>query len=952
VLAAWLASPARFREDANAEEDLVLGSYRDRVIVELAQNAADAAVRGGVAGRLRLTLESGVLRAANVGAPVDSAGVEAASTLRASAKRHDQLVGRFGVGFAAVLAVSDAPVLASTGGAVRWSRAETQRIVGARPELADELAARGDSVPVLRLPFASDALPPEGFDTEVALPLRDAAAVELVRRLLADVDAALLLTLPGLESVEVVVDGVVRTLQARRDGQDAIVDGVRWRLAEATGRVPAELLADRPVEERGRESWSVTWAVPVTENGAVAPMPATVPSVVHAPTPTDEPVSLPALLIATLPLDPSRRHVAPGPMREFVLDAAASSYAELVVSLSGDASVLGLVPTGLPSGELDGSLRHKVLGRLRETAFLPSWLRPADAVILDEPELVDVLTSVLPGVLPSAWRGPALAVLGVRRLSTSELVDELASLVREPEWWHDLYAALDRAHVAADVLSGLPVPLTDGGLARSPRGLLCPGGPDVGALGFRRIHPDAAHPLLRRLGAVEPEPTALLADERVRAAAAASFDEWADGGDVSPVADAILGLVAAAEVAVGEHPWLADLALPAGDGEWYPAGELLLPDGPLAAVVADDAPFGHASRDLVDEWGTQVLQAVGCLWTFAMARGTDVVMPEHDLDGEAEYLEAAAEAFGFDDEPVVVPELVAVRDLEWVRDDAWPVALRLLSRPALRALVVDPVRVICGTRSLAFHSYTAWWLRRNRVVSGVLPDADPLLVGLFEPVPQEFADLDPTLLRAAGAVRDLADADVDDVIARLVDPSRQVTREQLRGIYESFDWPRPPEVLRAVRDDEVIIASADQVVVVDAPDLLPLLGDRAVVPVPLADADRAADMLDVALASDLGDFRVVSEGQPCDDHMLHDRLEVLDVDGRPTPVPWRYADGVLHIDASAVAFGLGRGRAWRAGCWERRHEFTERLREPELDQVFSAESDLDVASSLERRRIT
>ena len=60
VLAAWAASPSRFREDANAEEDYALGGYRDRVIVELAQNAADAAARASVPGqpapgRLRLT---------------------------------------------------------------------------------------------------------------------------------------------------------------------------------------------------------------------------------------------------------------------------------------------------------------------------------------------------------------------------------------------------------------------------------------------------------------------------------------------------------------------------------------------------------------------------------------------------------------------------------------------------------------------------------------------------------------------------------------------------------------------------------------------------------------------------------------------------------------------------------------------------------------------------------
>src|SRR5215210_1139790 len=92
VLDAWAASPARFREDANAEEDLVRGGYRDRLLVELAQNAADAAARAGMPGWLRLELADDgaggeVLRAANTGAPLDTPGVQGLATLRASAKR-------------------------------------------------------------------------------------------------------------------------------------------------------------------------------------------------------------------------------------------------------------------------------------------------------------------------------------------------------------------------------------------------------------------------------------------------------------------------------------------------------------------------------------------------------------------------------------------------------------------------------------------------------------------------------------------------------------------------------------------------------------------------------------------------------------------------------------------------------------------------------------------------
>src|SRR3954454_6389431 len=122
VLAAWADSPARFREDANAEEDLVRGGYRDRLLGEVAQTAADAAVRAGVPGRLRLELTGDELRAANTGEPLDAAGVQALATLRASAKRDEAgSVGRFGVGFAAVLAVSSEPAVGSEGGGGRFS---------------------------------------------------------------------------------------------------------------------------------------------------------------------------------------------------------------------------------------------------------------------------------------------------------------------------------------------------------------------------------------------------------------------------------------------------------------------------------------------------------------------------------------------------------------------------------------------------------------------------------------------------------------------------------------------------------------------------------------------------------------------------------------------------------------------------------------------------------------
>ncbi|MDQ4117956.1 MAG: hypothetical protein M3235_13480, partial [Actinomycetota bacterium] len=126
ALAAWSSSPTRFREDANAEEDLRLGGYADTWCVELLQNAADAARAAGVPGRARITVVRDELRVANTGAPLHASGVAALASLRASAKRDESgATGRFGVGFAAVLAVSEEPRVVSTTGGVRFSATAT-----------------------------------------------------------------------------------------------------------------------------------------------------------------------------------------------------------------------------------------------------------------------------------------------------------------------------------------------------------------------------------------------------------------------------------------------------------------------------------------------------------------------------------------------------------------------------------------------------------------------------------------------------------------------------------------------------------------------------------------------------------------------------------------------------------------------------------------------------------
>jgi hypothetical protein len=1001
VLQAWTASPARFREDANAEEDYALGGYRDRVVVELAQNAADAAVRAGVPGRLRLTLRDGMLVAANTGAPLDAAGVAALSTLRASSKREigasgirsvrEHTVGRFGVGFAAAAAVSDEPHIASLTGAVAWSRSAAGDLIRDIPGVAAELARRSGQLPVLRLPFAAAGAPPEGFATAVTLPLRDEAAVRLVERLLAETGPALLLALPALASVEIEVHGENRMLTAEHDGDGVTItiDGAvgKWRTAEAGGHLDPRLLADRPAEERAGPpssdpsesgpAWWVRWAVPVAADDDATPdlvaaargLPAGISAVVHAPTPTDEPLGLPALLLASFPLSPDRRHVAPGPLSEFLLDQAAELYAGLLPRLA-PASVLDLVPSPVAKGELDAQLRGRILRLLPDTAFLPAAeqaghrVRPRDAVVLDShlPGLTESIAPVLPDLIAGPARHPAYAVLGVRRLGLAELADILASLDREPAWWRHLYEVLAAAEPAQlGELGALPVPLADGRLVRGARGLLLPGAglehaKSLAVLGFRVIHSGAAHPLLTRLGAVEATPQGVISDPAVRAAVAASYDEE----DPGPIADAVLSLVAAARLRAGDHPWLADLALPGADGDWYPAGELLLPGGPLADVVGSDTPFGTVSPATLERYGTATLEAVGVLSSFSTLVAEDVVVDavDLDLDAVADWAdEIRARLSG--SVPVVAPELVAVRDLELVDQARWQRALELLAAPSLRAAVIEPTRVLLADGRYAdVPSYTSWWLRNHPVLNDRKPGdlraagADPLLAGLYD---EADPPADAAFVRALGVRTSLAEllaepGGADELLSRLADPERPVTRAQLRALWialAAVARAEPPDRVRAVRRDEVVIADAADVLVLDAPDLLPLVADQPLVLAPHHLAPQLADLLDIALASEEVSGRVESTPERAEvpavvravlpdapaTYLAHDRLVVDGVD-----VPWRYADGAVH---AAGADGLACGLAWAAGRWPTRHLIAALLRDPAAGTRLLAEADLD-----------
>ncbi|MBF6242442.1 ATP-binding protein [Nocardia elegans] len=935
VLTAWRNSPTRLREDAATEADLVRAGYRDRLLTELAQNAADAAVKAGVSGRVSVRLRGRALHIANTGAPLDLSGVHALTALRASGKTGTS-VGRFGVGFTAVLSAGDEVEFRSTTGSVRFSRAQT--LIELRDNGIDIPAgADGPAVPVLRLAWSVAVAPETGFDTEIVVWLReDVDAAELLAAMRAEA-VDLLLELPGLHSIR-------------------IEDDESWRAVEDAGNGLQQVSITAPSGEDFRW-WQYTtararWLLPLRDGRAVA-APA---DVLRAPTRTDEELSLPALVIADIALQPDRRRLMPGAR----VSELAEGYADFARALPPEDRLVLVPAPGFARSEADGLLREALVNELREHPWLPvltdhdsasadvdaaitppdtdDVMRtgvvrlPADVAGLSTTagprradaapnrasvflgvttELADLLAGLLgPLVIPElSGRACAelLGVLDVHRIGLARVAELTGSVQRPPQWWYALYDALEpfvTDPLAAEELGALAVPLSDGRLVTGPRTVVLDDQLEeaVAVPWARLVHPEAAHELLGRLGAQQAGVEDLLTDTALRA----ELDYRSDDEELR---EAVLGLAAHLPPGTTLPTWLGALELPDDTGELRPADELLLPDAPLAEVLIADSPFGTLDTAVAQRHPAAALRAIGVGWSFTVVTETDPTGPDHDLDDEDRWWQRLPE------DP---PEFAAVRDLDLVADDAWPRALRLLlAEPATRRLLADR------------DGYTAWWLRRHARVGdrplGVYQaGSDPVFADLLPELPgftaADSAALDAVLADPANITADVAVA----LLEALADPTKKPTPEAISQTHRRLAVAVPhldldeigvPERVRALSG---AVIDPDRALVLDRPWLgLALPADRLVAG-DIEHAGELATLLDVAAASEAVHAEVLGTGKRttwadeplgvllrlqfglpplAGELVLHDRLEVRLTGAYEATVgvPWWRAGDTTHV---------------------------------------------------------
>ncbi len=356
-LGTYATSPNRVKEDVANEKQIYEGGYAGRQVFELVQNAADAARIAGVDGRIELFLsKTGSLYCANTGEPLTADGLTALQFNRLSPKTNQdvELIGRFGVGFKSLLAVTKSPAIFSRTGSVLFDSDRAEEEIRSRvPQVRQ--------TPRMRLTFPVEpqdefdadpelALLADWADTVVRLPI-DEESRAFVGEELKDFPLEFLLFARHIKTITLRWDGGERKISAKeKDGVITLSDGqnrTRWRVFEASEELSAEAKVDVPTGYDPDRPVPMLWAVPVKgeSNGRVWTF-----------FPTDVEISLSGILNAPWKTTEDRTSVSSGPYNNELLEVASRLVADSLPILVDDVDQPGDIVDILP--EEDEFRRH------------------------------------------------------------------------------------------------------------------------------------------------------------------------------------------------------------------------------------------------------------------------------------------------------------------------------------------------------------------------------------------------------------------------------------------------------------------------------------------------------------------------------------------------------------------------------------------------------------------
>jgi len=464
-------NPKRLLAD-HATEDSITHDYVGREILELLQNANDAAIEAEALGRVRIELRSEGLLVANTGEPFSRDGVDSLRLAHLSPKRHRRakLVGHKGLGFRAVLNWAGFPFILS-GGLVlgyssRFARDKQNWLRGRSTKLAATIEAETRGRDTLVLPLlAFPACPPDGeltplletdaqralytrgvelrreYDTIIGMPFDQAAAAIIeAQAQLAYLRPEILLFAPGLQELVIVTDDGDPQNWRRDPEVDSGMSRVsfgspqnmvcrQWHMHAERGAVGSEYLPDGAEPQ----SYEVVIAVPANYIAE--------PGYLYSYFPTE--VSFPYGVVAHASLDlvSNRQQFQPNKANDFIIDRLAKLLARTAAKeaeRAGGTAGLELLDVRGHHGEALQKVcfREKLIAAARSLLLVPTLgcglVAPSAARYAPMSDTSWLPALAFPKVVKTRdgqVLGPLLRELGVQPLDASDWM-QAAPLLR------------------------------------------------------------------------------------------------------------------------------------------------------------------------------------------------------------------------------------------------------------------------------------------------------------------------------------------------------------------------------------------------------------------------------------------------------------------------------------------------------------------------------------------
>jgi len=450
---AYLEKPAFLLGHSRTEKQTT-ADYAGRELLELVQNAADAASEVGGSGRVLIEVTPEALYVANTGQPFRRGGVASLMTAHTSDKptRAARMIGAKGLGFRAILNWTEAPIISSGALELGFSRTHARALVAELAHQNAEIAASfsGDAPnlpPLLVFPATGAELDSlgecgtqavvrharrlreDGYDTVIAAPLGSTKSLKRVIEQATQFQPSFLLFVQALDEICIRLpdyDDKRWTKDMKDDGDISLLlecgseaSTQDWIVRQRVGTIGAG--------ENVRE-FELAIAIRSGETNA--------PGKLHSFFPTSLPLPFSGLFHATLELDSSRKTINEDSQLNIeVLRALGRLHAEMLTELR---------EMGRIAEPLDWLIAHQEFPDALKPVAEAAWLQAKDLPIVRSMDRVwrkpdkarigpinyaEYLPARLFGQLASVSSTDAEALLrhelGVPMVSTKDLLNTL-----------------------------------------------------------------------------------------------------------------------------------------------------------------------------------------------------------------------------------------------------------------------------------------------------------------------------------------------------------------------------------------------------------------------------------------------------------------------------------------------------------------------------------------------